>query len=150
MTENGGAVAGGAFVCRRCGQCCQGRGGVWLGQGQILEAASLIGVGPGLLKTRYLWPEGRLWGVKSGQDGFCLFYDPRDKACLIHQAKPLACGAWPFYWTLFKNEGAFAEAQGTCPALAGWDYQSFLSAFGDLGRPMPPKSLKKALDGFSG
>jgi Fe-S-cluster containining protein len=133
-----------AFICQRCGQCCLGHGGVWLNSGQVTNIASYLAVTQSHLIDTCLEFQGRLWTVKNGHDGFCIFFDKEKKSCRIHRLKPLSCRYWPFYSFLLKNEGGFLEAQNICKALFDWDYPTFLAAFKALNIPDPPKSLKKA------
>ena len=151
MTGNGATQGGPAFSCRRCGRCCQGRGGVWLnGQGLTL-AARHLGLEEAAAIDMYLRKDGRLWAVRTGTDGRCLLYAPGQSpeagACAIQAVKPLACRAWPFYWTLLSDPDAFLEAKSLCLGLDDWDYKTFLDAFRKTGIAFPPKSLKKALLG---
>jgi Fe-S-cluster containining protein len=88
-----------------------------------------------------------LWGVKTGQDGFCAFFEAKGKSCAIHPVKPFSCRSWPYFWALVESREAFLEAQNICPALSSLDYQNFLAGFKLSGRPRPPRGLKKALLG---
>jgi Fe-S-cluster containining protein len=98
----------------------------------------------GFLTADLLEADGRLWAVKTGPDGFCLFYDQGSKACRIHPVKPLSCRSWPYYRTILENPGCFSEAKEICEALSDWNHSAFLIAFRALNLPLPPRSLKKA------
>jgi Fe-S-cluster containining protein len=110
-----------------------------------------MGLGRVEFVERFLERDGPVWAVKSGADGYCLFYEPLDRACLIEPMKPLSCLAWPFYRWPLGGPGAFAEAQNLCPALAELEWPDYLAAFeaAGAGGP-PPKSLKEATLGYRG
>ncbi|UQZ87884.1 hypothetical protein C4J81_01080 [Deltaproteobacteria bacterium Smac51] len=112
-----------AFDCRRCGECCQGRGGVRLNEEEAGLAAAVLGISIKELKRRYLADGSPPWDILCGEDGFCLF-SQRDGTCRIHQAKPAVCRAWPYLAGPLKVESAFQEAKSACPGLRrdlGWD-----------------------------
>jgi Fe-S-cluster containining protein len=136
-------VAEPVFECLRCGGCCQGQGGVWLPADWVAELAYLLGLTQKSLIEGYLTRAGSGWSVRTGLDGFCAFFDPRSRGCQVQAKKPFSCRSWPFYWALLNSQSGFLEAQNLCPALAGWDYPTFLAAFKATGQKWPPKSLKK-------
>ncbi|MDR2387184.1 MAG: YkgJ family cysteine cluster protein [Deltaproteobacteria bacterium] len=155
-----------AFDCQRCGQCCQGRGGTWLNFPQVKVLADFLALEPDQLIKTYLEKdkparpiqekgpidqasreqtsrEQALWTIGLGPEGFCLFFDLKEKSCLIHPVKPLSCQSWPFYHWLVTSQAGFLEAQSHCPGLEKLDYQTFSRAFEATGLKRPPRSLKK-------
>ncbi|MDR1297613.1 MAG: YkgJ family cysteine cluster protein [Deltaproteobacteria bacterium] len=138
-------AAGGAFVCLRCGECCLGRGGVWLRAGETGPLAEFLGLEPGRLEEDFLaWKNG-VWEVKTGPDDVCLFREPSG-GCRVHSLKPAACRAWPFYGGPLQDEGAFLEAREVCPGLRPLDHDAFRRAYaaggGDACRGLPPRDYR--------
>jgi Fe-S-cluster containining protein len=132
-----------AFVCRRCGNCCRGRGGIHLGEDGLFSLSLFLGLAVEDLKEVYLKsPAPGLYEVRSREaPGFpCLFLE--GGGCRIHPVKPLACRYWPFYRSLLQSEEAWREAGECCPGLSGADHSAFLAAFSALRLPFPPKSFK--------
>jgi Fe-S-cluster containining protein len=123
------------FVCRRCGDCCRGQGGVYLDQKGITQAAAIMSITEAELISGYLEPRADRLAVKIDSDGRCLFYSG---GCLIHSVKPPMCRAWPFFRRPLSGPEGLQEAAAHCPGLSGWQYDSFLAAFNALGRPLPP------------
>jgi Fe-S-cluster containining protein len=165
MTQNmATAKTSPVFVCQRCGQCCRGRGGIWLHPKRLQALATYLGLDLNTLIATYLEPDGSLEGIHQNllngvaaretdwpliqvglaPEGYCAFFDQTRQACVIHPLKPLACRAWPFYWTLLNSQSGFLEAQNVCPALEAWDYPTFLAAFKATGQKWPSKNLKQA------
>jgi len=105
------------FECQRCGQCCRGRGGIYLSAEEAAAAAEFLGVSGGEFHRRYLEPRGRGWEVLSsaGPEGACALFGPQ--GCLIHPVKPRVCRRWPSFQALIKDPDAFEEAKEHCPGL---------------------------------
>jgi Fe-S-cluster containining protein len=135
------AVSGQGFACARCGQCCRGRGGIWLTDQGREAAARALGVAAEGLAELCLEPDRGLWAVKAGSDGYCGLWD--GAGCRIHAAKPLMCRAWPLFRGPLSEEEAFLAARDACPGLHGWDWER-LKAAASPGSP-PPKSFRKFL-----
>jgi Fe-S-cluster containining protein len=125
------------FVCRRCGRCCRGRGGVWLSTAEMRAAAQRLSEAD--LAAARLTPDGAQWRLGVGLDGRCAFYLA---GCRLHPDKPRACRQWPFFYGPLKWEEAFLAARDDCPGLGGWTHADFLAAFAALGQPWPPKSFR--------
>lgn len=104
------------FRCRRCGQCCYGRGGIRLTEAEALAAASHLGLSGDSFKALYLSPSGPPWEVEINEEGFCRFHQA-DGSCLIHPVKPAVCRTWPFLPGLLEDESALAVARNACPGL---------------------------------
>ncbi|MDR2141322.1 MAG: YkgJ family cysteine cluster protein [Deltaproteobacteria bacterium] len=127
------------FVCRGCGRCCQGKGGILLTARGRDRAAELLALTAREFTARYLTPEAGLFAVGIGPDGFCLLRS--EAGCRIHQAKPLICQAWPFFYGPLTDEGSFLEARAACPGLSGWDWARLKGA----APQWPPKNFRQLL-----
>ncbi|MDR3037853.1 MAG: YkgJ family cysteine cluster protein [Candidatus Adiutrix sp.] len=112
-------MAGGGekiFVCRLCGSCCLGRGGVRLDEAGARAAADFLELEPAEFHRLYLLPGPPPWDIRLDPEGYCLFHQPGGR-CLIHPVKPEICSLWPFLPALLTRESAFEEAKGACPGL---------------------------------
>ena len=105
-----------AFKCRRCGECCLGRGGARLSEAETRGAAAFLGLEEAAFRSLYLEPGNPPWDIGLNQAGYCLFRQP-DAQCLIHPVKPAACRLWPFLPSLMTRESAFQEALFACPGF---------------------------------
>lgn len=107
-----------AFDCRMCGHCCEGRGGIVVSAKDLERLSAHMGVGPD--EFELLWGErrGRKLHIRAGEDGSCVFFD-HGKGCMVHEAKPDICRAWPFFRGNLVDEESFILAGGFCPGIAG-------------------------------
>ena len=80
------------------------------------EIAAFLGVSSKTLITDFCQVRNGKVSVKTGEDGFCIFYD-QEKKCLIHLVKPRSCRLWPFYPALLEDRYAWEEAKGACPGI---------------------------------
>lgn len=104
------------FACRRCNQCCRGKGGIYLEADQVAPAARELGLPAAEFTRRFLTPRGGRFEVLSGPEGLCCLLGPQ--GCRVHRVKPAICRLWPFFPGLLKDPGAFEEAKLICPGLA--------------------------------
>jgi Fe-S-cluster containining protein len=105
-----------AFKCRKCGECCYGEGGIFLEGDEGERIARFMGTGLAPFLSNYCENRHGRTYIKSGPDGFCVFYD-RKKSCLIHPVKPRRCALWPFYPALLQDEENWEMAKNACPGI---------------------------------
>lgn len=99
-----------------CGECCYGEGGIHLNGEEIRRISSFLEMTPHVFMAGYCeHRNGRIY-IKTGEDGFCLFYDP-EKRCLIHPVKPRPCLLWPFYPALLQDRENWEMAKEACPGI---------------------------------
>lgn len=111
-----------AFSCRRCGECCRGRGGVRLNAEEAARAAAFLNMSLAEF-GRFLAPGGPPWDIECGEKQKCLFSQP-DGRCRIHPVKPKICRQWPWLPGPLAVESAFLDAKAACPGLRrdlGWE-----------------------------
>jgi len=105
-----------AFECRICGECCFGEGGIFVEEEEVERIAAFLGVTPSEFKSRFCEKRnGRLY-IRTGQDGFCLYYD-KEKSCLIHPVKPDRCSLWPFFPAMIHDKEAWELAKEACQGI---------------------------------
>ena len=104
------------FSCRRCGKCCEGRGGIVVGPGDLPRLCAHFGLPAEEVLARYTENMGGKPTLKCGEDGFCLFFKA-GRGCSIHPARPAVCRAWPFFRGNLVDEVSFSMAREDCPGI---------------------------------
>ena len=88
------------FQCRRCGTCCKWEGAVRVSHEEIVKIAEFlyIDLQEFLNHHTVLTPDRRSLSLLEKEDGSCIYYDEKQKACLIQPVKPHQCSSFPFEW----------------------------------------------------
>lgn len=105
------------FACERCGNCCRRPGVVHFTPGDVARAARFLELSPREFRRQYLMKEDGDWILEGRPDEGCIFFDDAAKACLIHEAKPMQCRAWPFWPEVMKGRAAWRRAARHCPGM---------------------------------
>lgn len=105
------------FSCRRCGKCCEGRGGIVVGPRDLPRLCAYFNLAADEVLARYTEIIGGKPTLKCGEDGFCLFFRA-GQGCSIHPARPAVCRAWPFFRGNLVDEVSFAMAREDCPGIS--------------------------------
>lgn len=87
------------YVCQRCGNCCRWPGFVRLGRGEAARIAAFLGMDEAAFAEEWteLLPDRSALGLKSREDGSCVFLDGKN-VCRIQPVKPLQCRGFPNAW----------------------------------------------------
>ena len=102
------------FQCQQCGDCCAGRGGIFVRPEEVAEMAAFLEMDEGEFQDRYLEPSS-LGTRLAINDGVCVFL--QDNRCRVHAVKPFICRQWPYLPILLADEDEFEAAKGACPGL---------------------------------
>lgn len=114
------------FTCRRCGRCCQGKGGIVLAGCDIERLCRYLGLDRATLLSRYAEQVGDMPRLVSRADGYCIFYED---GCGVHQARPDVCRAWPYFRANLDDRLSFAMARQDCPGIrATVSHEDFVRA----------------------
>ncbi|MBN2123034.1 MAG: YkgJ family cysteine cluster protein [Deltaproteobacteria bacterium] len=105
-----------AFVCKMCGTCCYGEGGIRLEDREIKAISRFLEITAEEFAARYCETRNSRLYIKTGKDNYCIFYD-HAKQCLIHPVHPLPCKQWPFYAALLRDRETWRQAQEACPGI---------------------------------
>ncbi len=105
---------GEAFVCKRCGDCCKGSGGIVLSDHDIQRLAGHLGLSAETILERYAEQRRDKHFLRSGADGYCIFFD---QGCIVQPAKPDICRAWPFFRGNIEDDLSWKMAQDSCPGI---------------------------------
>ncbi len=104
------------FVCKQCGECCNGFGGTYVTPQDVTNISRFIKSEPDTFVKKYCDPSGSRHVLTRGSDGCCVFFD-KLKQCTIHPVKPYMCRAWPFIKTLIKNPENWDIMANSCPGM---------------------------------
>lgn len=105
-----------AFDCKRCGHCCEGRGGIVVSHTDLERLCLHLGLTAEAFTERYGELRGGKLQVRAGDDGFCVFFVP-ESGCAVHGAKPDICRAWPYFRGNLVDAESFALAKDFCPGI---------------------------------
>lgn len=104
------------FTCRRCGQCCEGRGGIVLSSRDLQRLADWLGEDENRVLEQYTEKSGGKPRLKTGDSGWCIFFEA-SMGCTIHDGKPDICRAWPFFRGNLEDPASLALAKDFCPGI---------------------------------
>ena len=115
-----------AFICKRCGACCQGQGGIVLTGRDEDRISAFLGLSLSVFQDRYTEKKGekRVLATKTGN--VCIFFEPKS-GCTVHPGKPDICRSWPFFRGNLIDELSWHMAQDSCPGInPGVGHQEFV------------------------
>ena len=104
------------FVCRMCGHCCEGTGGIVLAARDRVRLAGHLGLPEAAMVERYAETVGGKVRLRCGADGFCVFYS-RERGCAVHAGRPDICRAWPFFRGNLVDRSSWEMIQDDCPGV---------------------------------
>ena len=103
------------FKCEHCGNCCTGKGVVFMTEREIGKISVYLHLSPFTFREQFLSIFNNRPILKNKINGECIFH--KNNRCSIHEAKPDQCKAWPFWSTLLKYPKNFQYAKGYCEGL---------------------------------
>lgn len=112
------------FLCRRCGTCCQGQGGIFIPFERAEDVAEFLRIPTEEFRARYTFPRHGLLSFKVDPEGFCVMHDYQTHGCSIHPVKPVMCRDWPFFSAPLKHSEEFEVVKRSCPGIhrrATWE-----------------------------
>lgn len=112
------------FVCRRCGVCCQGEGGIVLTDVDLARLAAHLALSEAEFLARHAVPGPRLPSLKAGADGACIFH-VEGHGCAVHPARPDVCRAWPYFRGNLEDADSLDMARADCPGIGGAPFAEF-------------------------
>ncbi|WP_045218781.1 YkgJ family cysteine cluster protein [Desulfonatronum thioautotrophicum] len=103
-----------AFACQRCGDCCQGEGGIVLTEADVDRLCGHLGMEPSAFAAAYVETIGGKSRLRTSASGWCIFFT---EGCSVHPAKPAICRAWPFFRGNMVDATSWQMAQDSCPGI---------------------------------
>jgi Fe-S-cluster containining protein len=104
------------FECRQCGDCCNGFGGTYVTEQDIINISSYIHVDSKQFIDQYCDKSGSRYVLTLGKDGYCIFFD-KARQCTIHPVKPYMCKAWPFIQAVILHPENWNAMSNSCPGM---------------------------------
>jgi Fe-S-cluster containining protein len=103
------------FQCRQCGDCCAGRGGIFVKPDEVEAMAALLALPVAEFCHRFV--EVSSMGPRlTVADGVCVFL-MAGSLCRVHPVKPFICRQWPFLPALLVDPDELENAKTACPGL---------------------------------
>lgn len=103
------------FQCRQCGECCEGKGGIFPTPGEIELIAQYLKLPVTEVRENFLEPTPLGLAVRNKPAGGCIFNE--GGRCWIHPVKPRICRDWPFLPAILLHDTEFEAAKEACPGL---------------------------------
>jgi uncharacterized protein len=102
------------FTCQKCGDCCKGFGGTYVGPEDISVISKFLGMDEERFVRECCQMSGSRQVIAVGENGYCVFWD---RLCTIHPVKPRMCRAWPFIASVLIDVGNWRIMAGSCPGM---------------------------------
>jgi len=103
------------FQCRQCGDCCAGRGGIYVKPDELAAMAALLDMPVAEFSRRFV--EASDLGPRlTVADGVCVFL-MAGGLCRVHPVKPYICRQWPFLPVLLVDPDELENAKTACPGI---------------------------------
>ena len=115
MSRDSSQDTGLAFSCRRCGECCRGRGGIVLDRRDQERLCAHLGMTREAFLARYAEVRGGKIHLTVDQEERCVFH--RGEDCGVHEARPDICLAWPYFRGNLVDASSWEMAWDSCPGL---------------------------------
>jgi len=122
------------FECRQCGDCCAGRGGIFVKPQEVEDMAALLEMPVEEFCRRFV--EASPLGPRlTVADGVCVFL-MEGKYCRVHPVKPAICRQWPFLPALLAHPDELEHAKTACPGInPACTHEEFVAAGRHQGSP---------------
>ena len=105
-----------AFACRKCGECCRGKGGIVVGPRDLPRLCAHLHMEAERFIAVYGYPQKKKIKIRTSPDDYCVFFHP-GTGCSVHAAKPDICRAWPFFRGNMVDAGSLDMAKKFCPGI---------------------------------
>jgi Fe-S-cluster containining protein len=109
-------------ACEECeGNCCRLESGyIWIKKGDIFRISRYLGIDTDHFIREYLVKIGRRFSLKEIQykEEFpCVFFDMKEKKCLIYPVRPTQCRTYPFWNEFMNSDDDEREFPENCPGI---------------------------------
>jgi Fe-S-cluster containining protein len=104
------------FQCQQCGDCCCGRGGIFVKPQEVEEMAALLSLPVEEFCGRFVEASAMGPRLTIADNGFCVFL-LEGNLCRVHPVKPFICRQWPFLPALLVDADELEHAKTACPGI---------------------------------
>ncbi len=119
------------FVCKRCGDCCQGHTTVSLNEEDQQRMVRALALPEAVVRQNFWRITGNTVQMKT-TDGHCIFYD---EGCKVHAGRPWRCGQWPLHPSMLTDENNYRTIAESCPGInRNLSYRQFCDILRELLR----------------
>ncbi len=115
------------FKCKRCGACCRGESTIGLSKSDISRIAKFLNISEEDFLKNYTVKKGKFRIEFKVKNGYCIFFDEKEKICKIHPVKPEKCKEWPLVPAIFEDENSFRIIQNFCLGLKELSWEQLKS-----------------------
>lgn len=105
------------FVCKKCGHCCEGSGGIVLSFKDIERLCKFLKIPEETFFSDFTDKQNRKRVLKSSNSNYCVFFK-KGIGCSVHDAKPDICRAWPFFKGNLTDSVSLKMARDYCPGIS--------------------------------
>ncbi|WP_456325329.1 YkgJ family cysteine cluster protein [Desulfonauticus submarinus] len=94
------------FVCKMCGECCKGEGGIRVTLPEIETMARYLKINKEeFIKNYCKYQNGHYYIREKEVNGekVCVFLQ-ENGGCAVHPCKPLPCKLWPYWRGILNSE----------------------------------------------
>lgn len=105
------------FSCRRCGHCCEGRGGIVVSSSDLERLCAHLRMSPESFEHRWGERRGTKLHIRADEGAICVFFQ-KGVGCAVHPAKPDICRAWPYFRGNLLDGESLALAKDFCPGIS--------------------------------
>ena len=102
------------FKCNKCGDCCKGYGGTFVGEKEINAIAKFLNIESEMVVDKYCQISGEKLVLAQGKNEYCVFWDG---TCSIHPVKPKMCKSWPFIQSVLLDIKNWQIMAGLCSGI---------------------------------
>jgi uncharacterized protein len=122
------------FQCQQCGDCCCGRGGIFVKPDEVEQMAALLGLTAEEFCRRFVEASSMGPRLTMADNGNCVFL-MEGNLCQVHPVKPFICRQWPFLPVLLVNADEMEQAKTACPGInPACTHEDFVEAALQQGR----------------
>ncbi len=115
------------FDCQMCGQCCEGQGGIVVSPSDLERICLHLKLQAPEFIVQYALTQNGKIKVRCGEDGFCVFFK-HGTGCIVHEAKPDICRAWPFFrGNMLDSESLFLAKEYCSGIRADCTHSEFVA-----------------------
>lgn len=125
------------FTCQKCGACCYGDWwdvntiGMLTKRNERQRMADYLSLDLAEFEKIYA-PNGMI-----RVNPHCSLYDPKEKRCIVHPAKPDACVSWPNWPRFVRDKENLQKAARLCPGITLEDGDLEVGRLAPITHPSP-------------
>lgn len=103
------------FACKKCGHCCEGKGGIVLTKKDVDRLGGFFALSIHDFLNKYAVERSGKKFLRAVV-GKCVFFKS-GTGCEVHEYKPDICRAWPFFRGNLEDEISLSMAKEFCPGI---------------------------------